>query len=284
MPAIKFVIDSTADLDQDWIRQNDISIVPLRVIFSEEELRDHFDIGPQEFYARMKSDPVAPRTSQPTPAEFEAAFASATEDGSTVICTTLSAALSGTWNSAMAARNALPDRDIRIIDTKTVSIAHLTLVHAAVDAARSGASADQIVNTVESLMAAQRLVFAVETLEYLRRGGRIGGAQAMLGSLLNIKPVLKVEDGKVDALDKVRTFGKAVDRLLLELEKSSQEWNCSPDAIVGHCENPEAAHSLAERTEAITGKTVPVTYVGPVIGCHGGPGAIGFSFHKPLPA
>ena len=282
MPAIKFVIDSTADLEPAWIEQHGITIVPLRVIFGEEELRDHFDISPQDFYTRMKTDPVAPRTSQPTPAEFEAAFDAATQDGSTVICTTLSAGVSGTWNSAMAAKNALPDRDIRIVDTKMVSIAHLTIVEAAVAAAESGSPPDQVINTIGELMSQQRLVFAVESLEYLRRGGRIGGAQAMLGSLLNIKPILKVEDGKVDALDKVRTFSKAVDRLLLELEKSAKEWDCAPDAIVGHCENPEIAHNLAERTQAVTGKPVPVTYVGPVIGCHGGPGAIGFSFHKPL--
>ena len=277
---IRFVCDSTADLGDEYIKQHSVTTVPLRVIFGEEELRDHYDIQPADFYERMKSD-VAPRTSQPTPTDFETVFREATDDGSTVICTTISSDLSGTWSSATTARQELADRDIRIIDTRTVSVCHNAIVQAAVSLGEAGADPDRIVETIEELMKHQRLVFAVDTLEYLRRGGRIGGASAMLGSLLSIKPVLQVKDGKVDALDKVRTFSRAIDRLLSELEAAKQEWG-SAEAMVAHAANPDLAAELADRASQITGSEVPVIWVGPVLGCHGGPGAMGLGFNQPL--
>jgi DegV family protein with EDD domain len=278
--SIRFVADSTADLQPDYVKAHNISLIPLRVIFGDEELRDYFDIQPEAFYERMRTDTVHPRTSQPSPAEFEAAFKTASDDGSTVICTTISSDLSGTWNSAMTARQALPERDIRIIDTRTATVAHNMILQRGVEHAESGADADSVVARIEEFKESNHLVFTVETLEYLKRGGRIGGAQAMLGTLLSIKPVLSFEDGKVEALDKVRTFSKALDRLLQELEKTTTEWGTAPDAMVGHAANPDAAKTLSERAAAITGKPVPVSLIGPVIGVHGGPGAIGLVWQK----
>ena len=222
MASIRFVADSTADLKPEYVKKHGIELVPLKVIFGEEEFRDYFDITPDALYKRMKSDTVHPRTSQPSPAEFEQAFRAASDDGSTVICTTISSELSGTWNSATAARQTLSDRDIRVIDTRTATIAHSEILHAAVACAERGDNADKVVERIEALKKSSRLVFTVETLEYLKRGGRIGGAQAMLGTLLSIKPILGVVDGRVEPIDKVRTFSKAIDRLLVELDKSAR--------------------------------------------------------------
>jgi DegV family protein with EDD domain len=276
---VHLVADSTCDIPSAQAAGLGVSIVPLKVIIGDEVFADGVDIDPATLYARMRASPVVPRTSQPTPAEFEAVFARLGADGTPIVCTTISAAMSGTYGSAEAARGALPDLDIRLLDTRTVGPGHHQVVDALVAAATAGADADELERLAAAILTTQRLVFTVESLEYLRRGGRIGGARALLGSMLNIKPILEVRDGTVEPLDRVRTFPRALDRLVEELSASAADWEGAA-VTVTHADKLEAATEIARRAEAVVGAPVQVVDVGPVIGCHGGPGAIGLSFHE----
>jgi DegV family protein with EDD domain len=280
--AVHLVADSTCDISAADATKLGLAIVPLKVIIGEEVFADGIDIDPATLYARMRSSTVAPRTSQPTPAEFEAVFREVGADGAPIVCTTISAAMSGTHSSAVAARAALPDLAIRLIDTGTVGPGHQQVVEALLAAAATGAGAEDLEEVARRIRSTQRLVFTVESLEYLRRGGRIGGARALLGSMLNIKPILEVRDGAVEPLDRVRTFRKALDRLLQEVAASAAAWGGRAAVLVTHADKAEAAAQIALRAADIAGEPVRLIDVGPVIGCHGGPGAIGMSFHEPL--
>jgi DegV family protein with EDD domain len=280
--AVHLVADSTCDISPAEAAKLGLAIVPLKVIIGEEVFADGVDIDPATLYARMRSTTVAPRTSQPTPAEFEAVFREAGTDGSPIVCTTISAAMSGTHSSAVTARAALHDLDIRLIDTRSVGPGHQQVIEALIAAAAAGADAAQLEEVAATIRSTQRLVFTVESLEYLRRGGRIGGARALLGSMLNIKPILEVREGAVEPLDRVRTFPKALDRLLEEVAAAATAWGGRASVLVTHADKAEAAAEIARRAADIAGEPVRLIDVGPVIGCHGGPGAIGMSFHKPL--
>jgi DegV family protein with EDD domain len=223
---------------------------------------------------------VVPRTSQPTPAEFEAVFAQLGGDGAPIVCTTISAAMSGTYSAATQARDAFPGMDIRVLDTRTVGPGHRLVVNAVLSAAAAGAGAAELEAVVADVTSTMRLVFTVESLEYLRRGGRIGGARALLGSVLNIKPILEVREGAVEPLDRVRTFPRALDRLVEEVGRSVAEWGGRAHAMVTHADNREAGLELARRTSEAAGEPAELIDVGPVIGCHGGPGAVGVAFYR----
>ncbi len=282
MSAVHLVADSTCDISTAEAARLGLVIVPLKVIIGEEVFADGVDIDPATLYARMRSSTVAPRTSQPTPAEFEAVFREVGADGAPIVCTTISAEMSGTHSSAVAARAAVPDLDIRLIDTRSVGPGHQQVIEALIAAAAAGADAAQLEETAATIRSTQRLVFTVESLEYLRRGGRIGGARALLGSMLNIKPILEVREGAVEPLDRVRTFPKALDRLLEEVATAATAWGGRASVLVTHADKAEAATDIARRAAEIAGEPVRLIDVGPVIGCHGGPGAIGMSFHRPL--
>jgi DegV family protein with EDD domain len=280
--AVHLVADSTCDLSGLEAAELGLTIVPLKVIIGDEVYADGIDIDSATLYARMRASQAVPRTSQPTPSEFEAVFRRLGADGAPIVCTTISAPMSGTHSSATQARAALPELDIRVIDTRTVGPGHRQVVEALVGAAGDGAGADELEAVAAAIRATQRLVFTVESLEYLRRGGRIGGARALLGSMLNIKPVLEVRDGSVEPLDRVRTFPRALDRLLEELSAAVAGWGGRGRVMVTHAEQPVAAAEVARRAAEIAGEPARQVALGPVIGCHGGPGAIGLSFHKPL--
>lgn len=282
MSAVHLVADSTCDISTAEAAKLGLAIVPLKVIIGEEVFADGVDIDPATLYARMRSSTVAPRTSQPTPAEFEAVFREVGADGAPIVCTTISAAMSGTHGSAVAARTAVPDLDIRLIDTGSVGPGHQQVVEALIAAAAGGAGAAQLEELAATIRSTQRLVFTVESLEYLRRGGRIGGARALMGAILDIKPILEVREGAVEPLDRVRTFPKALDRLLEEVTASARAWGGRASVLVTHADKAEAAADIARRAADIAGEPVRLIDVGPVIGCHGGPGAIGMSFHRPL--
>jgi DegV family protein with EDD domain len=278
---VRIVCDSTADLDPAFRAAHQVTVVPLKVIIGDEVLEDGVDIQPSELYARMKDSPLMPRTSQPTPAEFETVFRELTADGDPVVCTTISVDLSGTYTSATQARAALPDRDIRVLDTRSVAVGHYAAAAAAVRAAEAGGSVDEVEAAATSVIDRQRLFFTVETLEYLRRGGRIGGARALLGSVLDVKPILEIRDGKIEPADRVRTYARALDRLVQTATDAAAEWG-GADVVIGHAGRPEIAQQLADRIRPNTGgREVVVIEVGPVIGVHGGPGAIGVSSSPP---
>jgi DegV family protein with EDD domain len=276
---VRIVCDSTADLDPAFLAAHRVEVVPLKVIIGEDVYRDGVDIKPAELYARMRQGGVTARTSQPTPAEFEEVFRAATGDGSAVVCTTISSDLSGTYASAVQAREALADRDITVIDTRQVAIGHYLVVAAAVRSAEAGDEAAAVTAAATAAIADTRLLFTVETLEYLRRGGRIGGARALVGSMLDIKPILEMRDGRIEPVDRVRTYRKALDSCADTVVQAASEWG-GATAVVGHADSPDPAGTLSERLQRAR-ISVHTIEVGPVIGVHGGPGAVGVAF-RPL--
>ena len=280
MSSVHLVADSTCDISADQANASGLTIVPLKVIIGDEVFADGRDIDAATLYARMRTSTVVPRTSQPTPAEFEAVFAELGADGGPIVCTTISAAMSGTHSAATQARDTFPDMDIRVLDTRTVGPGHRLVVNAVLSAAAAGAGAAELEAVVADVTSTMRLVFTVESLEYLRRGGRIGGARALLGSVLNIKPILEVRDGTVEPLDRVRTFPRALDRLVEEVARSAAEWGGRAHAMVTHADNHQAGLELARRTSEAAGEPAELIDVGPVIGCHGGPGAVGVALYR----
>ena len=278
MKLVHLVCDSTADLDAAYAAAHGVEVVPLRVIFGEQEFRDQVEMSTGEFYQRMRAGGPHPRTSQPPPGDFVEAFSRVGRHGGTIICTTISAGLSGTVGSAMQARRALPDLDIRVVDTRSVGPGHANAVAVAVAIRDRGGEADEIVAALARLVATQKLVFTVETLEYLHRGGRIGGARALLGTVLDIKPILGVIDGKIEAVDKVRTYPRALNRLVQEMAVGVGEWGPTK-AAVAHADSRGHADAVAAQIAAVTGELPTIVEVGAVLGCHAGPGAFGLAFH-----
>lgn len=278
MSSIHLVCDSTADLDAAYAAAHGVTVVPLRVFFGEEEFLDQVEMSTAEFYRRMRAGGPHPRTSQPPPGDFAAVFSRLGADGGTIICTTISGDLSGTVGSALQARGSLPDLDIRVVDTRTVGAGHTNAVEAAVAVRDRGGEADDIVAALGRLAATQQLVFTVETLEYLHRGGRIGGAQAVLGTVLDIKPILSVHDGKIDVIERVRTYPRALKRLVQEMASMVPEWGPTKAAIC-HAASPQHADAVAAQVAAVTGELPTIVEVGAVLGCHAGPGGFGLAFH-----
>ncbi len=282
MSPVHLAADSTCDLPAADAERAGLTIIPLKVIIGEEVFADGRDIDAATLYARMRTSSVVPRTSQPTPAEFEAVFGSLGSDGEAIFCTTISAAMSGTYSAAVQAKDALPGVDVHVFDTRTVGPGHRLVVNAVLAAAAAGAGVADLDRVAAEVAGSMRLVFTVESLEYLRRGGRIGGARALLGSVLNIKPILEVRDGTVEPLDRVRTFPRALDRLVEEVGRSAAEWGGHARVMVAHADQREMGAEVARRAGEAAGEHADLIDVGPVIGCHGGPGAIGVAFHRPL--
>jgi DegV family protein with EDD domain len=282
MTAVHLVCDSTADLDPEFRAAHTVRVVPLKIIFGEETFEDGVDLTAEAFYARLAAPGPFPRTSQPTPAEFEAVFRELGADGGSIVCTTISSELSGTYASATQARTALPDLDIRVVDTRSVSVGHYAAVREAVRVAEAGGDADAVVAAIAAVQATARVLFTVETLEFLRRGGRIGGARALLGSMLDLKPVLEIRGGVIEPVARVRTYPRAIDRVVDDFSRAATEWG-GAELIVAHADRPALAATIVERIRSQASDTPSLTVVGPVIGSHSGPGAIGVGFYKPLP-
>ena len=280
--SVRVVCDSTADLDDEFREAHGIQVVPLQVIIGDESYRDGVDITPADLYARMRRDGVSARTSQPTPAEFESVFRAITDAGDAVLCTTISSGLSGTYGSATQAAEALAGRPIRVIDTHSVSVGHYAAVSEAVRAAETGADLEAVAAAVDQLLPQIRLLFTVETLEYLRRGGRIGGARALLGSMLDVKPILAMEDGSIEPVGRVRTYRRAVDSCAEAVERAAKDWG-GARVFIAQGDAAEAAAQMRTRLEAsLPGTETTLLVVGPVIGAHAGPGAVGVAFHPPV--
>ncbi|MEA2671080.1 MAG: fatty acid kinase fatty acid binding subunit [Chloroflexota bacterium] len=278
---VRLVCDSTADLSDADRDAGRVIVVPLKVIFGDEELIDGVDIDAQRFYERMRTSTRNPTTSQPTPAEFEAAFRNAAADGSSVVCTTLSAEMSGTHGAAVQARGAVPELDVHVVDTRTVAIGHNAIVRAAVEAAAQGRAAADIVELIQGIIPRQRSIFTVDSLEYLRRGGRIGGARALLGSVLSIKPVLQVAGGRIEPHDRVRTYQRALGRIASEVIAATGETGRRARVVLGHADRLADCRGLADRVRDHCQGEPDIIEIGPIVGCHAGPGTIGLSFYLP---
>jgi DegV family protein with EDD domain len=271
---VAIVTDSTCDLPAERAAELGVTVVPLTIFFGDEAILDGPNLDIDTFYARLRSFSGLPRTSQPSVEQFRAAYEQAAAGGNEVVSIHISSKMSGTLNSASIAREDLSDGiHIDLIDSYNVSLGLGAVVVEAAEAARAGASREQVAEAARQAVARVHVVAALDTLEYLRRGGRIGRARSLLGALLNIKPILHVDGGEMAPLERVRTRAKAMDRLV-ELATADPRISRLYVAAGG---DPSAVDELVERvtprlphTEVVRGR------IGPVVGVHAGPGVFGF--------
>ncbi len=272
---VRIVTDSTADIPAELIADLGITVIPLQIIFGSETFRDGVDLTAEQFFERLPQEKELPTTSQPSVGEFQQAYEALAEETDRVLSIHLSEKFSGTINSARQAASTLAERcEIEVVDSGTVSMAMGFAVMAAARAAQSGADLDTCTRIARSTLGRQRLAVALDTLEYLRRGGRIGRAAGFLGSLLRLKPILTIRDGQAFPLSRVRTRKKALDELL----RVCLEPGDITEAIVMYTTDPTDATYL---TDTIRQRypDIPIHEgrIGPVIGVHAGPGLIGLA-------
>jgi fatty acid kinase fatty acid binding subunit len=277
---IKIVTDSTAYLPEATVRQHDIRIVPLCVHFGEEAFKEGVELSNEEFYARLKEAPALPTTSQPSAGEFHEVFKELIEAGHEIVTLTISSKLSGTWNSAMAAKAMLPDGRLYVIDSLSTSIGLQLMVEAAIEATAAGKSCQEIVELIEEIKQEMYILFVVDTLEYLAKGGRIGNAKAFLGTLLKVKPILILQDGAIEPLEQVRSKHKALARMLDLIEEHVGDKGPKAKIAITNALVEEEARALGQEIQVRLGCADPsVANLGPVIGTHTGPGVIGVAVY-----
>ncbi|MEE1739192.1 DegV family protein [Streptomyces sp. BE147] len=271
---VAIVTDSTAHLPRQTMERHGITSVPLTVVLGDQALEEGTEISARSLaLALQKRHSVT--TSRPSPEVFAAAYRAAAEAGATAIVSLhLSAELSGTYDAALLAAKDAPV-PVRVVDTGMVAMALGFCALAAAETADAGGSLDEAVAAAEKRAEGTSAYFYVDTLDYLRRGGRIGAAQALLGSALAVKPILQLDDGRIELLEKVRTASKAIARL--EEIVAERAGVGSVDIAVHHLSAPDRAEALAERLrERIPGLVdLHVSEVGAVIGAHTGPGLLG---------
>jgi DegV family protein with EDD domain len=269
------VLDSTADLPDAANRFPNWRVVPLYVRFGDESLRDGVDIAPAEFYARLRDSAVFPATSQPTPGDFLAAYEELAEY-ERIYSLHLSAKLSGTFESARTAAAELDDK-VRVVDTATASAAIAMLAFAIQRRLERGTSDEEIDELVTRFKRDAGLIFTVDTLEFLQKGGRIGKAAAFAGNLLHIKPILTIEDGEVLPIKRVRGNQKAVQEFARAFAEATHD---TPNLHVGiaHADAPEREQALRSLVADLRPQAQidVATTLGAVVGTHAGPGTVGF--------
>ncbi|RJX40994.1 DegV family protein [Paenibacillus pinisoli] len=275
MGKVRIVADSTSDIPAEVRERLGISMVPLKVLFGEDTYTDSITIQADEFYEKLKASPVLPTTSQPSPAEFSELYERLLDEDpdSPIISIHLASILSGTYQSAVIAESMLERKaDVTVIDSKSASYGIGLQVVKAAEMAQAGESKERILEEIERIQKDLQIYFLVDSLEFLHKGGRIGRASALIGSILNIKPILSLdENGGVYSVDKVRGSKKAMGRIA---EMLKEKFGDEPVGIIlAKTDNKETADELGNRVkEAINVKQVGYTTVGSVIGVHTGPG------------
>lgn len=279
MPKVAIVTDTTASLPAGYAAAHRIAVVPQVVRFGSQAFREDVDLTYAEFIARLRAAPDLPGTAAPPPGELLAAYSRQLEWAQSVISLHPSEQVSGTVRSAQTARaEGFAGADIHILDTRTVAGNLGSLVQLAAGWAEAGQSAAGILAGLETLLPRGHTYFLVATLEYLQKGGRIGGAAALVGSVLQIKPILQISNGRVEPLEKVRTYHRAFERLV---ELVVAECPRSPAACptVMHADDLVEAQRLAARLQAALGLSeIPILSLGASITTHAGPGALGVGF------
>ncbi|WP_127534158.1 DegV family protein [Paenibacillus kobensis] len=288
MSTIRIVTDSTADLPAELRKSLGVEMVPLEVLFGEESFLDSVTIGPDEFYSKLAVSHQLPKTSQPSTLSFKEMYERilAETPGATIISIHLSASLSGTYQSAVIGSTMVEtadgsEPDITVIDSKSASIGIGVLVRRAAEMVQRGCSKEEILQEVERLRAETKIYFLVDTLEFLQKGGRIGRASAVLGSLLNIKPILAIDDdGFVTSVDKVRGQKKAMARIIELIGQSFTEQEPLVMTIA-YAQRREMADELAVMMKERYNIALEYLFeLGPVIGTHAGPGTVGLFMHR----
>lgn len=280
MTKIALVTDSTAYIPQEFIKKHNIIVAPQVLIWDGETFRDGVDIRPDEFYIRLKTAKSMPSTSQVSPATMQSIFQPLVDQGLEVFGIFVSSKLSGTLQSAIQGRENMGTAGdkITLVDSQSTAMALGFQVLAAARALETGASLKEVAATAEKAHERTGVFFAVDTLEFLHRGGRIGGAQRFIGSALNLKPILALKDGRVEGVERIRTRGKAQERIL-ELVSDMVRGKSNIRIATLHANAAEDAKALLERAKQELKPVETIfTEVSPVVGTHAGPGTIGVAF------
>lgn len=279
--AIKIITDSTSYIPTEYIEKYGISVVSLNVYMDDKSTRE-LDIDNKFFYEEMNSLNEIPKSSQPIPDEMLNTFENIVKNGDSIIGIFLSSSMSGTFSSANLIKNMIlenyPQADITIIDSKTNCMQMGFAVIEAAVASIEGNSKDDIVNVINNVLNNSRFLFSPDTLDYLKKGGRIGSASALLGNILQIKPILTVNDGTTSIFTKVRTRKKAIDTIINSVFNDIEK-NGLGDVIVHHINCENEGLKLAKRLEEKLHIPVKIQSIGPVIGLHVGPGSIGIAYY-----
>lgn len=271
--SVHVVTDSTSDIPPEIARELHIDVVPLTISFGDQRFRDGIDLTADEFYERLAATKVLPTTSLPPPALFRYSYEHLASRGD-VVSVHLSHKFSGTVNTARSVAAEVAPERISVVDSGSASMGLGLCAIAAARAARDGASREECVRIAEETSRQIHVAVAFETLDYLRRGGRIGRATAFVGGMLRLKPILTVKDGETHPVSRARSRGKAIDELLALTTRFERV----SDVVVLHTTTPEDAHQLAERArQARPNARFVVGRFGPVLGVHGGPGMLGIA-------
>jgi DegV family protein with EDD domain len=273
---IRIITDSTCEAPDALLHHPAVSIVPLSVVFGQTALRDGIDITREEFWRRLPTADPLPSTSQVTPADFLALFQQFTAAGDEIVAVTISAKLSGTYDSAISARKSLPTAPIDVIDSRSTSVGLGLMLQEAVTMADAGASRDEIVAKLARMREQIHIIFVVETLEYLQRGGRIGKAQAFVGTLLKFKPLLAIVDGEIVPVTRVRSRAKALEAMQETLLQQAPQRGPQVRLALTQAMATEDAKTVGAALATSFGTSQIFTAaLGPVLGVHVGPGTIG---------
>lgn len=274
--SIRIVTDSACDLPQQLVDQHRITIVPLSIRFGDKEYIDRRDLTKEQFWQMCSSSPVLPETAAPSPGQFETEFRRLKQEGATgIVVVSLSSDLSATMQSAeLAARAVAGEIDVRIVDSRSASIGEGITAVACAKKAASGAGIEEVVALGKQLAEKSKVWGALDTLENLKKGGRIGGAKAMLASALSIKPIIEVRGGKVEEGGKQRTRSKALAFLVEKVRNAGPIENLS--VLQAQCDDLEVL--VSELRKVYSGEII-VGDIGPVIGAHTGAGTIGVAYH-----
>ncbi len=270
---VAIVTDSTADLTPEMVEELGVTVVPLQVIFGNEAYREGVDITTEEFYERLVKSRPLPTTSAPSVGDFQEAYERLLKEVDSIVSIHIGAKLSATVQAAQTAKQSLakPER-VEVVDSQAASLAMGFAIMEAVEVARAGGKVAEVKATAESAVQRMQVLFMLDTLEYLRRGGRIGRARAYLGAILSVKPILALREGEIYPEERVRTRARGLERII---QSAIRHQNVKRVAV-GHSSTPDEAESIRQRLAmAFPNVKVHLIRFGPVIGTHAGPGIVG---------
>lgn len=275
---IRIVIDSTSDVTQEFIEKHNLSMVPLTVNFDGELFLDKVEITSKDFFQRLIQSEKLPTTSQVSPGDFSEVFKKILDEGDEVLGIFLAPELSGTPGSAKIAKDMIESDKIHIIDTRSVTLGSFAVIKKAVDLVEEGKSVEEIIKIIENCRDKVEAIAIVDTLKYLEKGGRLSKNQAIIGSILNIKPVIKIADGKLTVIEKLRGKNKAIKWVDEWIEKNNFDLS-NKTVFIYHSTNEEQANVLRDTLQTKYNiKEIIQDEIGSVIGTHAGPGALAISF------
>jgi len=272
---LAIVTDSVSDISPKIAKELNIKVVPLTVIFGTEQFLDGIELSNAEFFKKLETDPNHPSTSQPSPEAFVKTYEKLLKEGYEILSVHVSAKLSGTINSAEQAIKTIDTNKIKIIDTGSASMAQGLVAMSAARAAKNAKSLDELADIAESTAKKTTVYVAMDTMEFLKRGGRIGKARAMLGSILNIKPIITTNDGEIVPHSRARTIKKAISSMINDMGEKDQ----IIEVAVLHSTTPDLAKDVMTQINAQNlNNAGTITEIGPVVGTHAGPGCLAIAF------